>query len=81
MGEIKINIPKDIEAKLADMFPGENTAEALLRLAKVALQSQAGNGQAPTPRQSLLEMAAAIRASLPKISDENIRRLREEGRH
>ena len=84
MSKIEIDIPKDMERALDDAFPGEDKAAVLLRLAQVAIARDlvlAGAKTAALPKKSLVEMANEIRARMPSISQQEIRRIREEGRH
>ena len=84
MSKIEIDIPKDMEKALDDAFPGEDKATVLLRLAQTAIARSsvmASGMTAVRPKKSLIEMASEIRARMPSISQQDIRRIREEGRH
>ena len=81
MGEIRINIPKDMEARLEAVFPGEDKSAVLLRLAQVAFGqvSAATKGEAPSQsNKSFVELANEIRSRSRVVTEEEIRAAREE---
>ncbi len=75
MGEIRIDIPKDMEAAFEEAFPGEDKAAAILRL----IQAELGKRQ--TAEESFDELVVAalrLRDEPPYFTDEDVRRAREE---
>ena len=77
MGEIKINIPKDMETAFEAAFPGEDKAGAILRL----IQTEIAKRRDTAGQESfdaLVEEALRTRNEPPYFTDEDIRRAREE---
>ena len=80
MGEIKINIPKDMEKAFEEVFPGEDKAAAILRLIQSEIAKRQGS-EAATDEWSfeeLVEEVMRLRDEPPYFTDEDIRRAREE---
>ena len=79
MGEIKIDIPKDMEAAFEAAFPGEDKAAAVLRLieAEIARRKDADAG-AEGKFEDLVEEVLRLRRQPPYFTDEAIRRARED---
>jgi hypothetical protein len=80
MGEPKINIPKDMEKAFVEVFPGEDKAAAILRLIQSAI-ARRQSSEAATDEWSfeeLVEEAMRLREEPPFVTDEEIRRAREE---
>jgi hypothetical protein len=82
MGEIKIDIPKDMEAAFEEAFRGEDKATAVLRLIEVEIaRRQDADERALRLRQEprgLVERLRQIRARSRPVTDDEIRQAREE---
>jgi DNA-binding IclR family transcriptional regulator len=79
MGMIQIQISDDVKAALEKSYPGETIEAAVERLLKAEVAKQ------PVPLTSaeieaFMERVRRIRESGPSVSDDEIRRLRHEGR-
>ncbi len=79
MGEIKINIPKDMETAFEEAFPGEDKAAANLRLIQTEItKRQNADAIAERSFDDLVEEVLRLREEPPYVTDEEIRRVREE---
>jgi hypothetical protein len=80
MGEIKINIPKDMETAFEAAFPGEDKAGAILRLiqAEIAKRRNADATAGEESFDALVEAVLRVRNEPPYFTDDEIRRAREE---
>jgi hypothetical protein len=79
MGEIKINIPKDMEMAFEKAFPGEDKAAAILRLIESEIARR--HGADATAERSFDDLVAEVlrlREEPPYFTDEDIRKAREE---
>jgi hypothetical protein len=80
MGEIKINIPKDMEKAFEEVFPGQDKATAILRLIQSEI-TRRQNSEAAADDRSFEELVGEVmrlREEPPFVTDEDIRRAREE---
>ena len=77
MGEIKIDIPKDMEAAFEEAFPAEDKAAAVLRLieAEIARRKDADSDG------NLFDEALRLRQEPSYFADEDIRNAHEEPRN
>ena len=77
MGEIKIRIPKDLEADFEKAFPHEDKPAAVLHLIEAEI---ARRQAADTERkfEDLVEEVLRVRQEPPYFTDEDIRKVREE---
>jgi hypothetical protein len=81
MGDIKIRIPKDMEATFEKAFPGEDKAAAVLRLVRAEIARLYGRGAAAEPSfDNLVEDVRHLREEPAYFADEDIRRERAEPR-
>jgi cytochrome P450 len=79
MGEIKINIPKDMETAFEEAFPGEDKATAIMRLIRAEIAKRQNGG--PVAEDSFDDLVAEVmrlRDEPPYFSDDEIRRARDE---
>jgi hypothetical protein len=77
MGEIRIDIPKDIEAAFDAAFPGEDKAAAILRLIRAEIAKRQ-HADAEETFDDLVAEALRLREEPPYFTDDDIRRAREE---
>lgn len=83
MGDMTIKIPDDIEEALERSFPGEDKATVLFRLVRERLSQADQDVVKEAERKKRFEAALEALRKLPSlghISDDEIRRLRQEGR-
>ena len=79
MGEIKIDIPKDMEAAFEDAFPGEDKAAAVLRLIEAEIaRRQDADAAAERNFEDIVEELLGLHQEPPYFTDEDIRKAREE---
>jgi hypothetical protein len=79
MGQIRIDIPKDMEAAFEEAFPGEDKAAAVLRLIRAEIAKRQNADAAPEGSfDDLVAEAMRLRDEPPYFTDEDIRRAREE---
>ena len=74
MGEIRVDLPKDLEAAFKEAFPGEDKAAAILRLVELEIAKRT----AERSFDDLVDEVLRLRDELPYFTDEDIRRAREE---
>ena len=77
MGQIKIRIPEDMDAELEKAFPGEDKAAAILHIIEAEMARRRGPGMEPK-FEDLVEEVIRLRKEPPYVTDEDIRRAREE---
>jgi hypothetical protein len=79
MGEIKVNIPKEMEAAFEKAFPGEDKAVALLRLiqAEIARRQDIG-AVAERSFEDIVDEVLRLREEPPYFTDDDIRKARQE---
>ena len=75
MGEIKIRIPKDMEADFQKAFPDDDKAAAILRLVEAEI---ARRQDTERNFEDIVEEALRVRQQPPCVTDEEIRKIREE---
>jgi hypothetical protein len=79
MGEIKVNIPKDMESAFEEAFPGEDKAEAILHLIRSEIaKRQDADAIAEGNFQGIVDELLRLRKEAPYFTDEDIRKAREE---
>ena len=75
MGEIKIRIPKDMEADFEKAFPDDDKAAAVLHLIEAEI---ARRQDAERKFEDIVEEVLRVREEPPYFTDEDIRKAREE---
>ena len=75
MGEIKIRIPKNMEAAFQKAFPDDDKAAAVLRLVEAEI---ARRQDTERNFEDIVEEALRVRQQPPYFTDEEIRKIREE---
>lgn len=78
MSVMHIQIPDDLKEAFEKAFPGETVDAFVARMMREALSKR--SEIEAKPRESLVEAFKKLREKFPPTSDEEIRRLREEGR-
>lgn len=79
MGEIKVNIPKDLEAAFEEAFPGEDKAVAVLQLIQVEIaKRQSIDAVGEGTFEDIVAEVLRLREEPPYFTDEDIRKAREE---
>jgi hypothetical protein len=77
MGEIKVNIPKEMEAAFDKVFAGEDKAVAVLALIRTEIAKRQ-KLDAETSFDELVDEVLRLREEPPYATDDEIRRIREE---
>jgi hypothetical protein len=80
MGEIKIDIPQDMETAFEEVFPDEDKAAAILRLIRSEI-ARRQSSEALAGERSFEELVGEVmrlREEPPFVTGEDIRRAREE---
>jgi hypothetical protein len=78
MGEVKVNIPEDLEAAFEEAFPGRDKASAVLDVVRSEIakrQSAAAIGDSEF--EAVVDEVLRLREQAPYFSDEDIRKARE----
>ena len=75
MGEIRIRIPKDMEADFEKAFPDDDKAAAVLHLIEAEI---ARRHDAERKFEDIVEEVLRVRQEPPYFTDEDIRKAREE---
>lgn len=79
MGEVKVNIPKDMEAAFEETFPGRDKAEAVLDLIRAEIaRRQDIDASGEGNFDSIVEEVLRVRKEPPYFTDEDIQRARKE---
>ena len=79
MGEIKVNIPKDMEAAFEEAFPGKDKAAAVLHLIRAEItKRQTTEAVAERNFEDIVDEILRLRREPPYFTDEDIRKVREE---
>jgi len=79
MGEIKINIPKDMEAAFEEAFPGEDKTAVVLHLIEAEIaRRQDADAAAERSFEDIVQEMLRVRQEPPYYTDEDIRKAREE---
>ncbi len=78
-----IRIPDDVKEAFDKAYEGEDKDAIIADLIRKALHMRTGTEQATTdaPKRDLVAEFRKLRELMPSISQDEIRRLREEGRH
>jgi hypothetical protein len=77
-----IRIPDDVKEAFDKAFDGEDKDAVIADLIRHALREKAEAQVAKdAPKRNLVAEFRKLRESMPAISQDEIRRLREEGRH
>jgi hypothetical protein len=74
MATMNFSIPDDVKEAFNDAFEGENKSAVITRLMRRAIEEKERNQRA----QGLVERLRQIRANSRPMTDEEIRRAREE---
>ena len=87
MGTMNFSIPDDVKDKFNEVFKDENKSAVIAELMRRAVEEFARTGSVPSDEQQQQRFEAALtrleqaRRMGRTYSDEEIRALREEGRH
>ncbi len=87
MGTMNFSIPDDVKDKFNEVFKNENKSAVITDLMRRAIEGYARTGSATSDEQQRHRFEAALtrleqaRRTGRTYSDEEIRALREEGRH
>jgi len=79
-----IRIPDDVKEALDKAFAGEDKDAIIAQIIRDGLAARATKIEhkaAPEPAPDLVQRFREFRKGMPSISQDEIRRLREEGRH
>ena len=79
MGEIRIRIPDDMERAFDTAFPGANKEEAILRILRQEIARRKQEIHC-SDAEKLIDDIVAFGSAAPVVTDDEIRRLREEVR-
>ena len=79
-----IRIPDDVKEALDKAFEGRDKDAIIAQIIRDGLAVRAtkvGHEAVPAPAADLVQQFRELRKGMPSISQDEIRRLREEGRH
>ena len=76
MGQIKVNIPKGMEAAFERAFPDEDKAAAILQIIEAEIARRGVEAEARF--EDIVEEVIRLRQQPPFFTDEEIRKVREE---
>ena len=80
MAIMNFSIPDDVKDKFNEVFEGQNKSAVITRLMRRAIEEREQRAKQDEAFDSLLEELLRVRAQDPPLSDEEIRRIRVEGR-
>lgn len=80
MNTIPFHTPESLQADFDRYFTGEEPAVVLTRLLEEAIEARKREAQLPERRAKAIEAILELRKNAPRISDEEIFRLRQEYR-
>jgi hypothetical protein len=79
MGEIRVDIPRDLETAFDEAFAGQDKAAAILALIRTEIaKRQNADASAERSFDDLIEEVLRLREQPPYMTDEEIRKVREE---
>ena len=80
MGTMNFSIPDDLKDKFNEVFEGENKSAIVSGLMRRAIEEKERRAKQDKTLDGLIEELLRVRAQDPPMSDEDIRRIRAEGR-
>jgi hypothetical protein len=80
MGTMNFSIPDDVKEAFNQAFEGENKSAVVAGLMRRAIEEKARRAKQDRELDALIEELLRIRAEDPPATDEEIRRVRVEGR-
>ena len=80
MGTMNFSIPDDIKEAFNEAFEGENKSAVVSGLMRRAIEEKKLRTKQDKTLDALIEELLRVRAKDPPLSDEDIRRIRAEGR-
>ncbi|TMJ68484.1 MAG: hypothetical protein E6G91_17145 [Alphaproteobacteria bacterium] len=80
MATMNFSIPDDVKDEFNEVFEGENKSAVITGLMRRAIQEKQQRAKQDDAFDALMEELLRARAQDPPMSDEEIRRIRVEGR-
>jgi hypothetical protein len=80
MGTMNFSIPDEIKEAFNEAFAGENKSAVVSGLMRRAIEEKQRRAELDRTLDALIEELLRVRAIDPPLSDEEIRRIRIEGR-
>jgi hypothetical protein len=80
MGTMNFSIPDEIKEAFNEAFAGENKSAVVSSLMRKAIEEKHRRAELDRTLDALIEELLRVRAMDPPLSDEEIRRIRIEGR-
>jgi hypothetical protein len=80
MATMNFSIPDDVKDEFNEVFEGENKSAVITGLMRRAIQERQQRAKQDDAFDALMEELLRARAQDPPMSDEEIRRIRVEGR-
>ena len=80
MGTMNFSIPDDVKDRFNEVFDGENKSAVVANLLRGAVEEREQRAKRDEAFDALIEELLRARAEDPPLSDEEIRRIRIEGR-
>jgi hypothetical protein len=80
MGTMNFSIPDEIKEAFNEAFAGENKSAVVSGLMRKAIEEKQRRAELDRTLDALIEELLRVRAIDPPLSDEEIRRIRIEGR-
>ena len=80
MGTMNFSIPDDIKEAFNEAFAGENKSAVVSGLMRKAIEEKQRRAELDRTLDALIEELLRVRDIDPPLSDEEIRRIRIEGR-
>ena len=80
MATMNFSIPDDVKDEFNEVFEGENKSAVITGLMRRAIQERQQRAKQDDAFDALMEELLRARAQDPPMSDEEIRRIRIEGR-
>ncbi len=76
MATVNFSVPDEVKEAFNKAFAGENKSAIIARLMRQAVEEK----ERQLRNQAIIEEILRLREKSPKVTDEEIRRAREEGR-
>jgi hypothetical protein len=80
MATMNFSVPDDVKNKFNELFRGENKSAVVTGLMRRAIEERERDTKCDDAFDALIEELLRARAEDPPLSDEEIRRIRVEGR-
>jgi len=80
MGTMNFSIPDDVKEAFNKVFEGENKSAIVSALMRKAIEEKERRTRAEQSLDALIDQLLRVRAKDPPLNDDDIRRLRAEGR-